>query len=81
MKTFQSPPVARDRLLRLDEVMQRVGMRTTLIYKLMREGRFPRSIPLGVRTVAWPESAIDAWVTQKIQAAMTTEPPANSSGG
>ena len=59
-------PQSKDRLLRIDEVMHRVGIRTTSIYKLMREGRFPKAIPLARRTVVWPESAIDQWIADKV---------------
>ena len=34
----EPPP---DRLIRLPEVMARVGLRRTAIYQWMREGRFP----------------------------------------
>jgi prophage regulatory protein len=41
---------AADRLIRLPEVMARVGLRRTAIYQRMREGRFPRSRSLGSST-------------------------------
>ena len=56
----------RERLLRLDDVVGRVGLRTTAIYQRMRAGEFPKAVPLGGRCVAWPESEIDAWVLATI---------------
>lgn len=56
---ISEPP---ERLLRLPEVMQRVGLRRTAIYQRMREGRFPLSRSLGPRCTVWVESEIDEWV-------------------
>jgi prophage regulatory protein len=44
------------KLLRLPQVMDRVGLRTTRIYELMGDGSFPKSIRLGERAVVWLES-------------------------
>lgn len=55
---------APDRLIRLPEVMARVGLRRTAIYQRMREGRFPRSRSLGPRCTVWLEAEIDAWIRQ-----------------
>lgn len=54
--------------------MDRVGMRTTSVYKLMREGRFPRGIALGARLVVWQETAIDAWIAEQVQLATSAQP-------
>lgn len=53
-----------DRLIRLPEVMARVGLRRTAIYQRMREGRFPRSRSLGPRCTVWVEAEIDAWILE-----------------
>lgn len=55
---------AHDRLIRLPEVMARVGLRRTAIYQRMREGRFPQSRSLGPRCTVWLETEIDAWIEQ-----------------
>lgn len=56
----------RERLLRLNEVMARVGLRTTAIYKRIRAGDFPKGVLLSARCVVWPESEIDAWVRNAV---------------
>ncbi|GGN60258.1 MULTISPECIES: AlpA family transcriptional regulator [Novosphingobium] len=55
-----SPPPAR--LLRLPEVIDRVGLRRSAIYQRMSEGRFPKSRSLGSKCAVWVEAEIDAWI-------------------
>jgi Predicted transcriptional regulator len=50
------------RLIRLPEVMARVGMKRSAIYERMRDGRFPRSRSLGSRCAVWVEAEIDEWM-------------------
>jgi len=50
------------RLLRLPEVMHRVGLKRSAIYQRMSEGRFPKSRSLGPKCAVWVESEIDEWV-------------------
>jgi len=54
------------RLLRLPEVMHRVGLKRSAIYKRMSEGRFPRSRLLGSRCTVWLLSEIDQWVLEQV---------------
>jgi len=55
-----------ERLLRIREVLQRTGYSRSAIYKLVAEGGFPKQIKIGPRAAAWPESAIDQWIAEKI---------------
>lgn len=50
------------RLIRLAEVMRRVGLGRSTIYRWMGEGRFPKPVKLGAHMVAWPEDTIDVWI-------------------
>ena len=61
-----TPLVPRDRLLRLSDVSDIVGIRKSSIYALMKEGKFPKCIYITSKTVAWPESAVLAWVNDRI---------------
>ena len=54
------PPAPR--LIRLPEVMSRVGMKRSAIYQRMSEGRFPKSRSLGGKCTVWVEAEIDAWI-------------------
>ncbi|AAZ28587.1 AlpA family transcriptional regulator [Colwellia psychrerythraea] len=55
------------RLIRLKEVMSISGLGRSSIYKFMEEGRFPMSISLGERAIAWEVSEVEEWVLDKIE--------------
>lgn len=64
-ETLYLPPaenVPPARLLRLPEVMARVGLRRSAIYQRMSEGRFPKSRSLGPKCAVWVEAEIDEWI-------------------
>lgn len=48
-------------LLRLPEVMDRVGLRRSAIYQCMSEGRFPKCRFLGAKCSVWVVDEINAW--------------------
>lgn len=50
------------RLLRLPEVMERVGLRRSAIYQRMSEGRFPKCRTLGPKCSVWVEAEINDWI-------------------
>lgn len=58
-----SPVPPAPRLIRLPEVMSRVGLKRSAIYQRMSEGRFPKSRSLGGKCTVWVEAEIDAWIT------------------
>ncbi|MNC51328.1 Prophage CP4-57 regulatory protein (AlpA) [compost metagenome] len=53
-------------LIRLSEVQRRTGYSKAWIYRLISQKRFPSSIKIGSRAIAFVESEIDEWVTQRI---------------
>ena len=57
-----SSPSLPARLLRLPEVIARVGLKRSAIYQRMSEGRFPKSRSLGPKCAVWVESEIDDWI-------------------
>ncbi len=48
--------------LRLPAVMNATGYGRTTIYRLMAEGKFPLSIKIGTRAVAWRQSDIEEYL-------------------
>lgn len=58
-----------DRILRLPQVIERVGLSTATIYRRMAAGQFPRSVNLGSsRTIGWRESEVNAWIASQVAA-------------
>jgi len=63
-------PNCLNRLYRLRELPQFVGLRRTQITELIKSGQFPRPIPLsdGGRAVAWLEHDLITWQHARIAA-------------
>lgn len=63
------------RLIRRKEVQDKTGLGASSIYAMMKLGKFPKCLNLSERRVAWLESDIDNWITERIaehQAAIAT---------
>lgn len=54
------------KLLRLSEVLNRTGYSKAWIYRLLKENRFPQSVKIGSRSIAFVESEVDDWINQRI---------------
>lgn len=54
--------MAGDRLLRIADVKEKVGLGTSTIYRKISAGEFPLPVDIGGGKVRWRESAIDAWI-------------------
>lgn len=50
-----------DRYLRQPEMLARVGLSRTTVWKLEKQGAFPKRRAIVGRTVAWLESEIAEW--------------------
>lgn len=61
----QTPP-KHLRLIPLGEVMQRTALSRSAIYREISESRFPKSVPLTPKRVAWLESEIEDWIEAKL---------------
>lgn len=63
-----SEPARLNRMYRLKELPQFVGLRRTQIAELIKAGQFPKPIPLSDtgRAVAWLESDLIAWQHARI---------------
>jgi len=54
-------------ILRLPAVKARTGLSRSSIYAFVKQGRFPRPIHIGPRSVGWFDTAIDAWMEECIK--------------
>lgn len=55
------------RILRLPAVIEKTGKPRPSIYRMIKEGLFPKQIKLGERSVGWLESEVDEWIKKRIQ--------------
>ncbi|MBY4673867.1 AlpA family transcriptional regulator [Burkholderia multivorans] len=69
MSSQMNDPVApaEHRILRRAEVEAKTGIKRAHIYSLMRAGKFPRTIPLGIRAVGWDATEIDQWIADRLK--------------
>ena len=61
----ESALLAEHRILRRAEVEAKTGFKRAHIYNLMKEGKFPRAMRLGVRAVGWDSVEIEQWITDR----------------
>jgi prophage regulatory protein len=55
-----------ERVLRLKQVLERVGLGRSRIFELVKEGGFPRQIRLSLRAVGWLESDVEKWISDRV---------------
>jgi prophage regulatory protein len=54
------------RFLRLPEVLSTTGLSRPQVYALMKRGLFPRQVRISQLSVAWIESEIQSWMSDRI---------------
>ncbi|WP_423681811.1 MULTISPECIES: helix-turn-helix transcriptional regulator [unclassified Undibacterium] len=52
------------RVIRLKEVIKKVGLSRSTIYNLIEDGRFPQRLQLLERAIGFYEHEVDAWILQ-----------------
>lgn len=57
------------KFVRINGVIERVGLSRSQIYKLISQGRFPAQIKLYGTVSAWLESDINDWIEQQVASA------------
>ena len=50
------------KLLSLRGVIEKTSLSKTVIYRLIREGSFPKQLRISVGRVAWHDEAVSRWV-------------------
>lgn len=53
-----------DRLIKLDEVMRRVGLCKAMIYRLIQKKRFPAPYKTASTSSRWSEREVKAWIDE-----------------
>jgi prophage regulatory protein len=55
-----------DRFLKLPQVIERIGLGKTMIYRKVRDGTFPQPFKPGGTATRWSEREIIAWQAEKL---------------
>ncbi len=72
MTTSKEQKTQNARLIRRKEVQDKTGLGASSIYAMMKTGKFPKCLNLSERRVAWLESDIDNWITERVTEHQTT---------
>lgn len=57
------------RLLPPPVVTDRTSLSRTTLWRMVRRGEFPKPVQVSPGRVAWPENAVNAWISAKMGAA------------
>jgi len=52
-------------ILRMREVIQRIGLSRSTIYKLMENNDFPKPMKLGAQAIGWRDTDIEQWIANR----------------
>jgi prophage regulatory protein len=63
------------RAIRLPEVINKVGLRQSTIYRMIADGTFPKPFEIVPKRNAWIESDIDAWIAERAGRKTTAPEP------
>jgi predicted DNA-binding transcriptional regulator AlpA len=55
-----------DRFLRLNQIVEMLGIGKSTVYNLMYKGEFPKQIKLGYKLAVWRESDIRAYMDNAV---------------
>lgn len=53
------------RIMRKPEVIKMTGLSGTTLWRLEKEGEFPKKIQLSKRLIGWSEADIQEWIDNK----------------
>ncbi len=60
--------MSKNRFITIEEVIDRVCISRTHLYRLINEGKFPKQIPLGAYKIAFLEREVDEWIEERLTA-------------
>lgn len=64
-KNHETAGVPAESFLRQPQVLARVPVSKSTLWRWVREGRFPKPVTLGVATSAWRASEVAEWIAQR----------------
>jgi prophage regulatory protein len=67
-----------ERFLRLAEVESRIGLRSSKIYQMIRDGEFPAPVRICGRVSRWPLSDVSRWMSEQVRSSSSSNSAAVS---
>ena len=61
--------------IRLPKVKQLTGFGRSQIYLLIKQGKFPKQIHIGPKSVAWLDSEVSEWMKERIRLSRNDDNP------
>ena len=65
----KAPASPAPRIVRMPEVVERIGISRGSVYRMMNAGQFPKSVKLSERAIGWRESDLNDWLASRQHAA------------
>jgi prophage regulatory protein len=66
-KCSVAAPQQDDRFLKIDDVMARLGVSRSTIWRLTQSGDFPRPVAISPGRKGWLKSQVDAWIASRLR--------------
>ena len=54
-----------DSMVSMGELINRLGLSRSTIYKMVEDGTFPAPIKIGARRIAWKVASVDDWLEER----------------
>ena len=55
-----------DKFLSREQVLELTSLKTWQLRALIKEGKFPKPVPITLRTNVWPESSVREWMRRQL---------------
>ena len=62
MPDHTTKPRPEVRLIRKQQLLKKVQLSDPTVWRMEREGRFPKRLQIGANSVAWIEAEVDEWI-------------------
>jgi prophage regulatory protein len=56
-----------EKLIRIAAVAEMIGATPDGVRKWVKEGKFPAPVKVGPNFIAWPESVVQKWISDKVK--------------
>jgi len=60
-----SPTVFTEAMLRVPDVLDRVGISRRTLCRWRADGTFPQALRLGTNSIGWPRHVVDEWLANR----------------